>query len=156
MTPINWLKRNLGRQISSDVRNVIEFIFLWQEYNFRYHKDHPGKDSQAALALKDDSVAKEYYNQIKDECVREFAEIPSHHRDNNPRIKLSSDSRFQQEVLYNAEHNSLEDFLKVVYQIRCNFLHGEKLWNEDQDIDIQLICWAKDKLEKLLTGIDYL
>jgi hypothetical protein len=156
MTPLNWLKRNLRHQLSPEVQTVVEFVFLWQEYNFRYHREYHGTDRQAALALKDNSAAKEYYNQIKGECVRDFAEIPSQHDDNNPRIKLSSDSHFQHEVPYNAEHNSLEDFLKVIYQIRCNFLHGEKLWNEGQDIDIQLICWAKDKLEKLLAGIHYI
>lgn len=157
MTPINWLKRNLGHQISSDVRNVIEFIFLWQEYNFKYHVESTrGRDRDAALRLKDNEIAKEYYEQIKEECSRDFARIPSLHSDNNPRIKLSKDSDFQREVLYNTTNCSLEDFLNVIYQIRCNFLHGEKLWNEEQNIDIQLICWAKDKLEKLLTGIHYL
>ena len=114
MTPINWLKRNLGHQISSDVRNVIEFIFLWQEYNFKYHVESTrGRDRDAALRLKDNEIAKEYYEQIKEECLRDFARIPSLHSDNNPRIKLSKDSNFQREVLYNTTNCSLEDFFST-------------------------------------------
>ena len=43
-------------------------------------------------------------------------------------------------VEFNPDKSSCEDFLIVLYQIRCNFFHGGKLpfYNEDE----KLVQWA--------------
>lgn len=157
MNPITWLKDNLP-QMDTEKRKVIEFVFLWQEYNFRYQMGYKDNlhDRQRALKLKNNQKAKLKYKELKDEFIDTFSRIDSLVPDNNPRTKLFIDYTSQCAKEYHRNgKDSLEDFLDVVYQIRCNFLHGEKLRREDEPIDVKLIGWAKDCLEKLLNGIHY-
>lgn len=151
--PLQWYRDNI-HIVEDEYSKVVEFIFLWQEYNYYYHHEFPDiGDCRAALNLYKKQVALEYYETIKDECINAFMRIRSRDKNNNPRTYLCKDSRFQRKVEYNVNgHDTLRDFLSVVYQIRNNFLHGEKLWNENKEIDIKLISWAKDYLEKLLNG----
>lgn len=157
MNPIIWLNKNLP-PMDKEKRKVIEFVFLWQEYNFRYQMEYEDNlhDRQRALALKDNPVAQNKYSELKDKFMNTFACIESLVPDNNPRTKLFIDytSQHAKEYHHNGK-DSLENFLNVIYQIRCNFLHGEKLRREDEPIDVKLIGWAKDCLEKLLNEIHY-
>ncbi len=157
MNPIIWLKDNLP-QMDAEKRKVIEFVFLWQEYNFRYQMGYEDNlhDRERALELKDNQEAQTKYAELKNEFIDTFSNIDSLVSDNKPRTKLFIDYTSQHAKEYHRNgKDSLEDFLDVVYQIRCNFLHGEKLRREDEPIDVKLICWAKDCLEKLLNEIHY-
>lgn len=156
MNPMSWLNGKLS-YIEPQARDVIEFIFLWQEYNYTYSRSVPELgDKAGALALAACPIAQRYYDSIKAEILDDFRKIPSNNVHNCPRTKLCKDSHRQREVQFNTNgHDSLEDFLKVVYQIRCNFLHGEKLWNENEEIDVKLVAWANKSLKMLLNGIGY-
>lgn len=158
MNPLTWLSENLP-QMDADKRKVIEFVFLWQEYNYYYQKPygHNGcNDKNRALALKDDKGAQAAYDNMKNEFVSSFSEIPSLVESNNPRTKLFINNESTESLEYHGNNkDSLENFLLVVYAIRCNFLHGEKLRHEDVPVDVKLIGWAKDSLEKLLTAIHF-
>ncbi|MBQ8750599.1 MAG: hypothetical protein IJZ30_03055 [Alphaproteobacteria bacterium] len=52
---------------------------------------------------------------------------------------------------YNVDAYCLRNFLEVVYQIRCNFFHGSKI---PDSINIKLICWAYDCLDKLMKKLE--
>lgn len=157
MNPISWLKKHLP-PMEPETRKVIEFVFLWQEYNFRYQIGYNDNfhDRQRALALKSDEEAKHKYEELKDKFVCEFSKIKSLVPDNNPRTKLFIDYTSQEAKEYHREgKDTLENFLEIIYQIRCNFLHGGKLRNEDEPVDVKLIGWANDCLRELLEEIGY-
>ena len=155
MNPITWLTDNLP-EMDAEKRKVIEFIFLWQEYNYKYCILVPGLgDYSGALALASCPNAQRVYENLKHDFLNYFRNIPSNVPGNSPRVKLCADYVHEREVKYHADgKDSLEDFLKVVYQIRCNFLHGGKM-REYVENDIKLIGWAKDSLGKFLHDINY-
>lgn len=157
MNPIQWLDNNLP-DMPERTRKVIQFIFLWQEYNFFYNLQYEriGKDSKRALLLANDERAKDVYEQKKATFVERFSQIHSNVKHNNPRKKLFTDIDSQNSVEFHAYgQDSLENFLTVVYKIRCNFMHGDKLRNEDAEVDVDLIGWAYDCLSELLYDINY-
>jgi len=144
-------------------RKVIEFVFLWQDYNYWYNRKNKNNqdllrdnrvpiDKKQALALANDDSAIRVYNELKDSFLSQFRIIPANNRENWQRDRLLNTGYCQIERQYNEENCSLEDFLTLVYQLRCNFIHGSK--NGD-DVDIQLIAWARDCLGDLLAAVDY-
>ena len=48
--------------------------------------------------------------------------------------------KFEDNKYLDEKHNTLKDYLLVLYQVRCNFFHGEKI-PSDQD-DNRTIEWA--------------
>ncbi|MBP3687264.1 MAG: hypothetical protein J6J35_02740 [Alphaproteobacteria bacterium] len=136
-------------------QKVIQFIFLWQEYNHKYSQRVPSLGDRAgALSLANCPAAQHKYAELKGSFISAFSQIPSSHPHNTPRTKLYADYNGEKDVMYDTHHNSLEDFLKVVYQIRCNFLHGGKM-RENAENDEKLVGWAYDCLNQLLNGIFY-
>jgi hypothetical protein len=51
------------------------------------------------------------------------------------------------------KHSELGDFLKILYQIRCNLFHGEK-YPDPSPNDLKILCWAGKRLEELLILIN--
>lgn len=139
---------------------VIDFMDLWMRYNNKYNELNPSLvnnkglplEEKQALALACNPDAQLAYENLKHEFVTSFTKIPSLHCNNNERNRLWKDKDYQREILFNSEICSLENFLKVVFQLRCNVFHGSKELN---DIDVMLISWAKNCLQKLLNDINY-
>lgn len=161
MNPIEWLNRNLQPEaMSGNARKVIAFVFLWQEYNYKYNtikNVKTGGDKIRALKLKDDNTAQQVYLTLKENFITSFSIIRSRVKKNNkPRTKLYINTKNTKFVEYNINgKDSLEDFLLIIYIIRCNFMHGEKLRKENEPIDVELIGWAYDCLDELLREIHY-
>lgn len=140
--------------------DVIDFMDLWMKYNGKYNELNPTLvnsrglplDEKQALALTDDQDAQITYENIKHEFVTSFTRIPSLHCNNGERDRLWKDKPYQKKVLYNEEHCSLKDFLKVVFQLHCNVFYNSK---ELDEIDIALIIWAKNCLQQLLETLNY-
>ena len=154
MSPVEWLNNNLY-DLDDNKKKVIEFVFLWQEYNYKYHLQKPKLgDYEGALLLAKSPKAQHEYSLLKDDFISKFSQIPSSNTQNNPRIKLCADYDIEKTVAYNEDNSTLQDFLNVIYQIRCNFLHGRKM-REREDIDIKLIGWAYDCLKILLFRINF-
>lgn len=157
MNPMWWLENNLPK-MPNKARKVIQFVFLWQEYNFYYNErqGRRGSELDRVLALGKDDEARRFYETHKSDFIAKFSSIHSNVEHNNPRTKLYTDISSRGYVEYYADaKDTLEDFLTVVYKIRCNFMHGDKLRNEDVQVDVKLIGWAYDCLLKLLSGIHY-
>lgn len=142
-------------------RKVVEFVFLWQDYNYWYNRKNPDivnqrgmpLDAEQALRLSEDEIAINIYNMYKEDFVSSFECIPASFDKKWVRDRLRCTGPYQQEVFYNRKSCDLKDFLALVYQIRCNFIHGSK---EGDDIDIALIGWARDCLGVFLDAIDYM
>lgn len=162
MSPLIWLKNNLDNLNDANSK-VLYFVFLWQEYNFYYNRRNENNNNKNgrndfvnATSLKDDMRAQQAYARKRKKFVTNFSQIPSLVIKNNPRTKLYTNIDSTRYVEYQEyEKDSLEHFLTVVYKIRCNFMHGEKLRNEDEPIDVRLIGWAYDSLSELLSDINY-
>jgi len=126
MDPVTWLEDNLPR-MDGKKRKVVEFIFLWQKYNYTYNLRHPSRrDKEGALFLANCPQAqKKYTNNLKQIFMHGdgaewvgFKNIHSVHCPDGCRDRLWKDVPNQCEVKYDHAKDSLEDFLKVVYQIQ--------------------------------------
>ena len=146
---LNFLEANNDNPRSK----VIKFIILWMWYNQWYNEKYIKlyKDKEKSLELAKDQHAQETYASIQDNILRDFRNIPSVHCSTGMRDRLWRDSRLEKEILFNEAHCDLKQFLKLIYQIRCNFLHGNK---EENDVNIQLITWAYDNLYKFLKKLN--
>ena len=110
-------------------------------------------DEEQATKLSEDEIAVNIYNIHKDSFLASFERIPSNLNKEWLRDRLLSTGQYQREVLYNRSNDSLKDFLMLIYQIRCNFIHGSK---EGDEVDVSLIGWARDCLGCLLEATEYM
>lgn len=162
MRAMSFLSSLLDDLDNPNKRKVIEFVFLWQDYNYYYNMKNPelvnkknGKplDALQAWALAGDKRAQDIYNKkLKNKFLTKFKAIPANNMGNWIRDRLLSTGEYQVEKPYNEDNDSLKCFLELVYQLRCNFIHGSK---EGDVVDIELIAWARDCLGELLNKIRY-
>lgn len=148
----DWLSYLHISNISDKNIKVIKFMFLWMKYNEWYSKFGLG-DSEGATKLSDDKNARNLYEQVKNEFLnggshitKGFINIPLESTNSISRKGLYKDNG---KILcaYNDKVNCLCKYLKVVYKIRCNFFHGDKL---PSDTNVSLIIWAYETLDMLL------
>lgn len=157
-TWINYLQIDSKYENENDKKKIIQFVFLWMKYN-EYYNDKYGNlpsrlnngrlmgDKEKALGIcTKKSVVSKYAN-IKKDFISKFNQIAFDDGTINRQYLISRDGT---QTPYNLNNESLEDFLNVVYKIRCNFFHGDK---EPIRVDIELIGWAYDCLNELLEGI---
>ena len=122
------------------------------KYNEWYSKYRLG-DLEGAMKLSDDVRARDLYEQMKDEFLSSgynvttgFKNIPI--ENNNP---LHREGLYKNNgkllCAYNDDVNCLCKYLKVVYKIRCNFFHGNKL---PAETNVLLIVWAYETLNIFL------
>lgn len=148
----DWLSYLNISDISDKNIKVIKFIFLWMKYNEWYSKFEL-RDSEGATKLSDDAEARNLYEQMKDEFLSGGCNVTTGFKN----IPLENGNRTHREGLYknngkllcayNDGVNCLCKYLKVVYKIRCNFFHGDKL---PSDTNVSLIIWAYETLDMLL------
>lgn len=139
-----------------DKSKVIKFIILWMAYNQWYNESYSEilgrlNDKNKALELSKDKKAIEVYSELKKGFVNSFKEIPSVHCLIGSRDRLWADNGIEREVLFNEQYCDLNQFLTLIYQIRCNFLHGNK---ENNYANIKLIVWAHESLYIFLKKLD--
>ncbi len=149
---LNFLEANNDYSRSK----VIKFIILWMWYNQWYNEKYIDihglyNDKAKSLELANEQYAQETYASMQDEILNSFKNIPSFHCSTSARDRLWKDSGLEKEILFNEEYCDLKQFLMLIYQIRCNFLHGNK---EENDVNIQLITWAYDNLYKFLKNLN--
>ena len=149
---MNWNEfLELDDKYSSDEikKKCIKFVFLWMEYNTFYNKtyDEP-KERDRAKALNIETI-NEKYNSVKERYLRTFEQLPCS-EGIRTFIKNMQNGR---KIYYDRNENNLEKLLSVVYQIRCNLFHGDKL---AQDSNAKIIAWAYDCLYDLLKDTEVL
>ena len=119
---------------------VILFVFLYMQLNTCCNDkfgSNTGDRKKMVECLSNESKIIDRYNAEKDDIMRNF---------NNERefIKNCKNNR---KIYYNTGHNTLKDFLNIIYNIRCNMFHGEK---EPTIDNIKLIAWAYQSLNKVV------
>ena len=122
------------------------------KFNEWYSKYGLG-DSEGAVKLSDNERVRDLYETIKckflnggDSISTGFKNIPLI---NNSNVSRKGLYRKNGNLLcaYNDEVNCLCKYLKVIYKIRCNFFHGDKLPSET---NVSLIVWSYETLDVFL------
>ena len=151
----DWIDYLNIHSLSDNKQKIIKFIFLWMKYNEWYSKYGLG-DTEGSQKLSDINEARCIYEEIKNEFLyggriisRGFNDIPIESRPNEIRKGLYRDNG-NLLCAYNSEVNCFCKYLKVIYKIRCNFFHGDKLPSET---NILLIKWAYESLNMLLSKL---
>jgi len=128
----------------SDYKDWFKFAVLWFSFNSCYSKRYShkrgeknqiiefAKDNEALYKSLRTGKQADFKNVLEKFTETKFPEKRECVKDMRPNGGVC--------VKFDSEHNSCEDFFKVLYQIRCNFFHGDK-W-PDFDQDKKLIQWA--------------
>jgi hypothetical protein len=128
----------------SNYKDWFKFAMFWFSFNSYYSERYShinGEKNQITEFAKDNKHLYESLLTGKQadfkNVLEKFTETKSPEKREYIKDMRPNKSRC---VKFDSEHNSCEDFFKVLYQIRCNFFHGEK-W-PDSDQDKKLIQWA--------------
>jgi|AntAceMinimDraft_17_1070374.scaffolds.fasta_scaffold03002_3 hypothetical protein len=128
----------------SDYKDWFKFAMLWFSFNGYYSERYShigGEKNQIIEFAKDNEDL--YVFLLADKQVdfknvlEEFIETKYPQKRECVKDMRPNRNKF---VEFGSGHNSCEDFFKVLYQIRCNFFHGDK--SSDSDQDRKLIQWA--------------
>lgn len=119
-----------------------DFAMLWISFNCYYSEKYAhisGEGNQIKEFAKDNEL---FYNQMVLNGLKAGLEDFKATNKNNDR-EYVSDMRQNstKKVYFNVNHCACEDFLMAVYQVRCNFLHGDKILSDPDDQ--KLIEWAR-------------
>jgi len=137
-----WIKaiKNFEK---SDYKTWFKFAMLWFSFNAYYSERYSyarGEGEQITKFAKDNknlygSLLSNTQAVFKD-VLNEFAKTRSPGREKVRNMRQNS----QRSVEFNSKNKSCEDFFKVLYQIRCNFFHGDKVPFSKEDK--KLVQWA--------------
>jgi len=136
----NWMKA-LEKFDKSDCQTWFKFVMLWFSFNSYYSESYPyneGEKNQIIEFAKDNNNLYESLLSDKDfkNALEDFKKTKSPSRDRVKNMRTNSNKC----VKFSKRNQSCEDFFAVLYQIRCNFFHGDKqpFFKEDKE----LINWA--------------
>lgn len=136
-----------------------KFISLWISFNAFYAHRHLQKKEQDQLKefrIEYGSIFKDIFNngKLNDAFIAFQAHI--HDKPRNPsfiqdlRFELDTDKERKNRKYYH-NLNDLNQFIKCVYQVRCNLFHGGKDLKDGQDEII--VNLAFNSLKTLLTQV---
>lgn len=135
-----------------DCLDYFKFAMVWMSFNSYYsirYKHINGELNQITEFIKDNELI---YSELTHEVsfsnvVLDF-ENTKYLDGSGPRKKvIDMRNGSRKECIFDSSHNSFENFLKVIYQIRCNFFHGDKILGNEYDK--KLIIWAYNYLNIL-------
>jgi len=128
----------------SDYRDWFKFAMLWFSFNSYYSEryTHIGGEKNKIIEFAKDN--KDLYKSLLADEKTDFNNVLEKFR----KTKSPEKREFVKDmklntgrcVKFDTLNKSCEDFFKVLYQIRCNFFHGDKRSNFNQDR--KLIQWA--------------
>ena len=124
-----------------DYQGWFKFAMLWFSFNDYYVERYShirGEKNQIIEFAKDNENLYKFLlrNGSFKDVLSDFAKTSFPERTKVEDMRLRSSNK----AVFNNGHNSCEDFFKVLYQIRCNFFHGDKSPFSEQDK--KLIEWA--------------
>ena len=128
----------------SDYRDWFKFAMLWFSFNSYYSERYSNVEGEKKKIIefaKDNESLYEFLLTEKQtdfkNLLKKFKETKSPEKREFIKDMRSNGYRC---VKFDSENKSCEDFFKALYQIRCNFFHGDK--RSDSDQDKRLIQWA--------------
>jgi len=127
-----------------DYIDWFKFTMLWFSFNSYYSErySHIGEEKKEIIKFAKDN--KDLYKSLLADEKTDFKNVLEKFRETKSPEKREfvkdMKSNTNSCVKFDTENRSCEDFFKVLYQIRCNFFHGDK--RSDSDQDKKLIKWA--------------
>ncbi|MCA9338047.1 hypothetical protein KC949_00685 [Candidatus Saccharibacteria bacterium] len=123
---------------------MLSFAFLWMAYNKAYSEYYNSREpSSDGARFKNyfSKLADPYFVDNKQAIYDNFrATLPNNGRDSV--INMHHTSRKVE--LPGIEEFHTSSLAKLIYQIRCNYIHGAKVMNNEDDQ--KLVKWAYDIL----------
>lgn len=103
MQAMRFLNKIINHIHEERYRKVVEFVFLWQDYNYWYNRKNPNLiskkgvplDEEQATKLSEDEIAVNIYNIHKDSFLASFERIPSNLNKEWLRDRLLSTGQYQ-------------------------------------------------------------
>ena len=138
---------DLGR-----VAEYTDFFALWMSFNTYYNdicQGVHGELNRVVQSLSRDPEVLKIYEKIAQQGIifEEFSNIPS--RLCEVRLLVENINKPNNPGYFDKfKHNTLEDFLKTVYVIRCNLFHGDKISYTESNV--RLVKWAVKWLSAVL------
>ena len=134
---------------TQEYEDWFKFAMIWFYFNNYYNKRYAhvnGEKNKIIVLAKDNA---DYYEQsfYGVSIIEEFKTKDS---DGNKTYVVNMQNT-NQKVFFDMSHKSCEDFFKVLYQIRCNFFHGDK--QPSNQYDKELVKWAGKNLLLFLKGV---
>lgn len=142
-----------------DLPEWCEFLRLWTAFNCLYGEDHVGTERDRAMR-----VVKKYLSSSNAQLLLEQSAAAAYDVIATPpgdMRKDLSDPQFREQTVRCADAYSdqtkqgnerLAGLIGVIYQVRCNLLHGDK--NPDDARDILLVRKSNAVLQVVLPALE--
>ncbi len=129
-----------------ECRDYFKFAMVWMSFNTFYSSEYADikreRDQVLAFARDNSALYDELWLSDMAEVVNDFKKVGWLQGEPGDRTCVLNMRKpeIEHAANFNDDKNSCEDFFNVVYQIRCNFFHGEKeLYDPGNK---RLIIWA--------------
>lgn len=135
---------------NTEFKDWFKFAMVWFYFNNYYndrYKHIQGEKNKVIEFAKNNT---DYYNNsfFDNSIIEEFKRKDS---DGNKKYVVNMNNQ-NQKAYFDEQHRGVEDFFKVLYQIRCNFFHGDK--QPTNPYDKELVKWAEKNLIKFLKEVN--
>jgi hypothetical protein len=119
-----------------------KFTIIWISFN-AYINRYSGRDEEKVKAFAKDKSP--FFDSLKSNN-NQFSEELKKFKDTKTdgRKTVKDMSKKNSYIPFNGERNTSSDYFRVIYQIRCNYMHGEK--NPANEDDEKLVQWAFNTL----------
>lgn len=140
-----WLDY-LAHGIHKEDTSFLRFAVLWLSFNAYLNEISNTKtirgDWKKVEEFSKDPKNIEFFNKymIYEEIAQGFKDTKPQGRDYVEDLKDRKVDRRKNLRLNDDTENKLGKYLSVIYQIRCNFFHGDKIPNDPDDKN--LVDWA--------------
>ncbi|NMC99835.1 MAG: hypothetical protein GYA62_08955 [Bacteroidales bacterium] len=134
------------------------FIYLWFSFNILYSQHFENDERNAIKNFVDNDYLKIVSNATINDILSSEAAMYFYSRIiKNMRyikFKVSNEwvtTRKNNEILKNKVyhiHGRLKNLLMILYQVRCNLFHGDKMYLRESDTEV--VTYAANALEKIL------
>lgn len=153
----NWYEWFLDANVNlSKKQCILLFIANWLRYEHHINSsnvENVSHEDKCIRTLSNIKKLSEKWINLKQKYLETFSSLKKDGLQSREYVIDMHQSHHQNKKYFNNEHSSLNDFLKVLYQIRCNFFHGNKSpygpYGPSSE-DVQLICWASNALDEIL------
>lgn len=127
-----------------------KFLLVWMSFNSFYYDYYPKTHEKNGKQIKTSEIDKvvrfskessSLFNRLvgKEEFKNVIAEFSATGR-NRIRQSVVVEGDDTKEVYFGGQNNKCINFLKVLYQIRCNLIHGGKDLKSEENR--KLVSWA--------------
>ncbi|MCP4354829.1 MAG: hypothetical protein GY793_04205 [Proteobacteria bacterium] len=148
---LDWINDNLETENANDKIVFLRFMCLWMDFNKFYNKK---SDERFELERIKETCNSPDIKIDLDSLVNSFKQLKPFKEVEVERCYIYNYYGKREEdkyVEFNDSKKSINDFLRIIYKVRCNLIHGNKMVYENQGlIDVEVVQWAYESLKEFL------